>query len=117
MRRGSRSLRAHRRRDHERALQYVRVMRRGVTPGGRTPGMAQNVKYIIDHERPGTKFVLWAFDGHLAHRSENDSTERTIGRSVREVYGAQYYAVVTTAFNQGSYQTRVILPSQLAVSI
>ena len=32
--------------------------------------MADNSKYIIEHEWPGTKFVLWAADSHLSHLSE-----------------------------------------------
>lgn len=97
-------------REFEDALQHVRVMRRALTPNARTNAMADNLRFIIDHERPGTKFVLWAYDGHLA---SNDTVSRTIGRSMRDAFGEQYYAVAT-AFNQGSYQTRVIQPNQPA---
>ena len=94
----------------ESALQHVRVMLRAVSPDGRTPGMADNLKYIIEHERPGTKFVLWAHDTHLQVKP---GTSRNIGQYVRQTYGDQYYAVAT-AFNQGSYQTRLRLPGQPA---
>lgn len=97
-------------REFEDALQHVRLMRGALTPNARPNAMADNLRFIIDHERPGTKFVLWAYDGHLA---SNDTVTRTIGRAMREAYGDQYYSVAT-AFNQGSYQTRVILPNQPA---
>ena len=96
--------------EFESAVQHLEVMRRALTPNARANAMADNLRFVIDHERPSTKFVLWAYDGHLA---SNDTVTRTIGRAMRESYGDRYYAVATT-FNQGSYQTRVILPNQPA---
>ncbi len=90
------------------ALQHVRVMQRAITPGARTAAMADNLKFIVEHERPGTKFVVWAYDTHLAK-----DTARTVGRYAREAFGEQYYAV-GTAFYRGAYQTRVMRPNQPA---
>lgn len=68
--------------------------------------MADNLKFIIDHERPGTKFVLWAFDTHV------DNTG-SLGGSLRPVYGDEYFAV-GFGFAAGSYHTRVMAPGEPA---
>ena len=88
------------------ARQHVQVMLRAIIPGSRAVAMDESFAWIVAHEQPGTKFVLWAFDGYLA-RSPDDTTERIVGRRARELFGDRYYAVATT-FNQGAYTTRVL---------
>ena len=94
------------------ARQHVEVMLRATVPGARRTAMGENFAWIVEHERPGTKFVLWAYDGHLAGSSA-DTAEHTVGLRARELFGDRYYAVAT-AFNEGSYQTRVMPPNEPA---
>jgi len=77
-------------------------------PGVRDRYMAENVKWILDHEPPGTKIMLWAHNGHIwtADTVRGDP----MGKVLRRLYGEE---MVTCgfAFNQGSFraypQTRV----------
>jgi erythromycin esterase len=86
-------------------LQFLKVMKQSVTPG-RAAAMADNLMYVIDHELPGAKFVLWAFDTHIAK-------SRGLGKRMQDTFGEQYYSVALI-FNQGSYQTRHFKPGEPA---
>jgi erythromycin esterase len=84
----------------DKILQHVRAMRAAITPGSRSLGMADNLRFIIEHERPGTKFVLSAFNSHVAKTG-------TLGQALRPVLGDEYFAV-GLAFAEGSFHTRVM---------
>jgi erythromycin esterase len=68
--------------------------------------MADNLVHIIEHELPGTRFVLWGYDGWIA-------TIGAVGSRMKEEFGEGYYAVGLT-FHQGSYQTRIVAPGEPA---
>ncbi|HET9055390.1 MAG TPA: erythromycin esterase family protein [Chitinophagaceae bacterium] len=67
--------------------------------------MASNFFDMVAHEKPGTKVVMWAHNGHVSHnaaRSVNDGL-RSIGSYLKEAYGQAYYAF-GFAFNKGGFQ-------------
>jgi len=66
----------------------------------RDQSMADNVKWILDHN-PGAKIVLWAHNGHVAASEIIGS--KPMGASLREMFPNQM-VVFGFAFNQGSFQ-------------
>lgn len=62
--------------------------------------MAENFRRIVDREPAGTKFVIWAHNGHIETGSENFPR---VGSYLRQFYGDNYYAL-GFSFNQGSFQ-------------
>jgi erythromycin esterase len=62
--------------------------------------MAGNFRRILDRELAGTKFVIWAHNGHIETGSENFPR---MGYYLRQFYGDEYYAL-GFSFNQGSFQ-------------
>lgn len=67
----------------------------------RDRAMAENVQWILEHEGPGTKMVVWAHNGHVATESSNGI--EWMGSHLRKRYGADM-VVFGFAFNQGSFQ-------------
>jgi erythromycin esterase len=61
--------------------------------------MAENVQWILEHEPPGTKIVLW---GHTTHLAAQQVVFSEMGRRLRERHGSAYF-VVGTAFGAGSF--------------
>jgi erythromycin esterase-like protein len=66
----------------------------------RDRSMAENVKWILDHN-PGAKIVLWAHNGHVNATSAGGW--QPMGASLRDIYG-ESMIVFGFAFNQGSFQ-------------
>ena len=62
----------------------------------RDRSMAENIRWIFDHEGSGTKMVIWAHNGHVA-------TNTTMGKNLRKMFGSDMF-VFGFAFNQGSFQ-------------
>lgn len=85
------------------AIQFVNVMRQAAVRRHRDQYMAENMVYVIDHEAPGTKFVLWAADDHITEDS------LSLGYFLRQHYGDAYYAL-GLYFKEGTYLTRSIRP-------
>jgi erythromycin esterase-like protein len=85
------------------AVQYSRIvlqamqMRANEVPRDRS--MADNVKWILDHN-PKAKIVLWAHNGHVA---ATGFSYETMGSALRRMYGSEM-VVFGFAFNQGSFQ-------------
>ena len=67
-----------------------------IDPAVRDKSMAENIRWIIDHEGPGTKMVIWAHNGHVA-------TNSTTGKNLLRMFGNDM-VVFGFAFNQGSFQ-------------
>ena len=69
------------------------------TNGGaiRDTAMADNVQWILEHEGPDAKMVLWAHNAHVAVH------EKWMGHHLRAAYGEDM-VVFGFAFNQGSFQ-------------
>lgn len=69
--------------------------------------MADNFRRLVEREPAGTRFVVWAHNGHIA-TGESDGF-RTFGHYLRQFYGQNYYAL-GFSFNQGSFQSREAQP-------
>jgi erythromycin esterase len=66
--------------------------------------MGDNVKWILDHEPPGTKMMLWAHNGHVAAAAPQDSPEHLpMGGRLREFYGARAVSC-GFVFQQGGFR-------------
>jgi erythromycin esterase len=69
--------------------------------GVRDRAMADNIRWILDREGPGTKMVVWAHNGHVA--TSATSSQEWMGYHLRKMYGTDMI-VFGFAFNQGSFQ-------------
>ena len=70
--------------------------------------MADNFRRIVEREPAGTRFVVWAHNGHIT-TGDNDGVYPTFGHHLRRFYGQDYYAL-GFSFNQGSFQSREAQP-------
>jgi erythromycin esterase len=70
--------------------------------------MADNFRRIVEREPAGTRFVIWAHNGHIA-TGDSDGAYPTFGYHLRHFYGKDYYAL-GFSFNQGSFQAREAQP-------
>ena len=61
--------------------------------------MAANVKWILDHEPPGTKMMLWAHNGHVS------TSPWAMGNVLRRLY-RQNMVVCGFSFSVGSFRAR-----------
>ncbi len=68
--------------------------------------MGQNMLYLIDKERPKTKFIIWAYNDHIAVDSSDG--EESPGYQMRKWFGDKYYALALACY-EGTFQTRVLL--------
>jgi erythromycin esterase len=84
-------------------IQFVNVMRHAALRRHRDRYMAENLAYVIDHEAPGTKFIVWAHNDHITEDS------LSLGYFLRQRYGDAYYALALYV-NEGTYLTRSIRP-------
>lgn len=66
----------------------------------RDESMADNIKWIAD-QNPGTKIVIWAHNGHVAHGGTTGYVP--MGTYLRKMFGPQYVNF-GFAFNQGAFQ-------------
>jgi erythromycin esterase len=90
--------------EYDDALQLVEVMRQGAAPTGRSGYMGENLLYLLERERSGTKFVFWAHNLHVGTRGEGNAGDYLRGR-----LGDAYYAVGLD-FDHGAYRQRVFPP-------
>ena len=67
--------------------------------------MWQNLLYIIERERPNTKFIFWAHNYHVA---SNESV-KSVGYFLRQKFGDRYYTL-SLECHQGTFQARELLP-------
>lgn len=66
--------------------------------------MADNLRRIAERESAGTRFVVWAHNGHISAGDEN-AIYPPFGWHLRRFYGSEYYAL-GFSFNQGGFQSR-----------
>jgi erythromycin esterase len=72
----------------------------------RDSAMAENIRWILEHEGPGTRVVVWAHNGHVA------TEQPWMGARLRRVLGSDM-VVFGFAFNQGSFQAiEIPMPSR-----
>lgn len=91
--------------DH--ALHHAQVMKQWavansteVPQQSRSPFMAENLMWLMDHGRPEARYIFWAHNGHIRM-----GQDWRFGSRLREKYGAGYYAF-GFEFNEGAFQTR-----------
>lgn len=72
--------------------------------------MADNFRRVVEREPAGTRFVIWAHNGHIS-TGDNDGAFSTFGYHLRRFYGRDYYAL-GFSFNQGSFQAREAQPKE-----
>jgi erythromycin esterase len=111
--------------EHAEMLEFARVIvqnidayfsnGRGATSNLRDMFMADNFRRIVSQEPAGTKFILWAHDGHIA-TSENYGVFQPLGMHLRRFYGKDYYAL-GFSFNNGDFQARLALPNVIQRSV
>ena len=70
-------------------------------PAVRDRAMAENIRWILDHEGPGAKIVIWAHNGHVA--TQNQYGMDWMGQHLRRALGRDM-VVFGFAFNQGGFQ-------------
>lgn len=75
------------------------------TLGKRDAYMAENVQFILNQEKPGTKMVIWAHNTHISTGQTGPGLR--MGYHLRKAFGSAYYAL-GLSFNRGSFQARDI---------
>lgn len=100
---------------HADAVRYTRLIAQylasytGETIGnGRDGYMAENIVRLVNAAPRGTRFVLWAHNGHI-ERSDAIQGSIPMGGILASVYGDAYYSL-GFSFNQGSFQSRNLDP-------
>jgi erythromycin esterase len=74
---------------------------------GRDAFMWENLQYIMERERPNTKFIFWA---HNYHVSTNEANE-TFGSFLRQKLKDRYYAISLDCYD-GNFLARERLPDK-----
>ena len=106
--------------EYEQMIEYARVLTQYIDSYSRPPAagvsardlyMADNFRRLVIHEPAGTRFVIWAHNGHIA--LENNNFFMPTGAYLRQFYGNEYYAL-GFSFNQGSFQAREAQPKNPA---
>ncbi len=64
--------------------------------------MAENIEWILEHEGPESKIMLWAHNYHVS-KNEGINTNKTMGSYLKKLYKDQYY-VIGFDFNKGSFR-------------
>jgi erythromycin esterase len=85
------------------ARQFVRILQQNLEDIGnatvRDKSMAENIGWILEHEAPGSKMVIWAHNGHVAKGPSTTSMGSYLFKSL-----GKQMVVFGFAFNQGSFQ-------------
>jgi erythromycin esterase len=72
-------------------------------PSARDRAMAENIHWILEHETPGAKMVVWAHNGHVATEMYPFAPKGTMGVHLRRMYGASM-VVFGFVFDRGSFR-------------
>jgi erythromycin esterase len=79
----------------------------------RDRAMAENVKWILDQEPPGTKIMLWAHNGHVAAAAPlEDPDEIPMGGHLRQFFGGEMVSC-GFVFGEGSFRAVDIPTGQI----
>jgi erythromycin esterase len=63
--------------------------------------LAQNIKWIVDNEPPGTKIMIWAHNGHVS--TDGFPGAASMGVYLRRIYGPRM-VVCAFSFDRGSFE-------------
>jgi erythromycin esterase len=94
------------------AREQIDLIRQGVRLFGADPSMiggirdkamADNIRWLLDHEPAGTKMVVWAHNGHVAAEEYPFAAGGNMGTHLRSMFGKDL-VVFGAAFNRGSFQ-------------
>lgn len=66
--------------------------------------MAENISRLLAMQRPGTRMVVWAHNGHIEKTGYGEGI-RSMGAHLKETGGNSYYAL-GFSFYEGSFQSR-----------
>jgi erythromycin esterase len=66
---------------------------------------AQNLLYIMQKEKPGTKFIVWQQNTHIGNRSD----DKSVGYHLHQALGDKYYSIGLQCY-EGTFQAREVLP-------
>ena len=97
----------------EKTLQHLRLVvqfaefnsPRNVDGGGTRDGyMAENFQYVVNREKPDTRFVVLAHNAHISKRDTDKFP--AMGSYLHKTFGNGYYAF-GFAFNEGEFQAQV----------
>lgn len=69
--------------------------------------MWQNLLYIMEKERPNTRFMFWAHNYHISSNGETD--QKSVGYFLRQKLMDRYYALRLLSY-EGTFQARELLP-------
>ncbi|MCP5046041.1 MAG: hypothetical protein GY940_02645 [bacterium] len=69
----------------------------------RDRSMAENTRWLLEHEPPGTRIVMWAHNGHIQATSFYNGAYLPMGYHLREQLGKEYL-VIGFLFNRGTLQ-------------
>jgi len=83
------------------ARHFVELLAQAGTP--RDGAMAKNIEWILHHEAPGSRMVVWAHNGHVSTEALSFAPEGTMGAHLRKTFGPQM-VVIGFAFDHGSFQ-------------
>ncbi|MCI0697826.1 erythromycin esterase family protein [candidate division KSB1 bacterium] len=109
--------------EFDQVLQYTQVMKQWIMANiagknsERSKYMAENLRHIVDRERPNAKIIIWEHNEHISgkgkeSRSVGDSLINPyLGYYLRKTYADRYYAFGFD-FNQGFYRSRALQPGQ-----
>jgi erythromycin esterase len=93
------------------ALQHARVIAQYLDAYGTPPKsqrdfyMAENIERLVKEEPAGTRFVIWAHNGHISTGDNDGVMFQNMGWFLRKAFGDAYYAL-GFSFNQGMFQAR-----------
>ncbi|MFP9115161.1 erythromycin esterase family protein [Flavobacterium sp. RHBU_3] len=87
-------------------LQYIRLT---ATPGIalRDEHMYQNVQWIMQQERQGSKAFIWAHNGHINKKGMAGYNVPSVGSRLKQYYGDAYYSMAFD-FSKGRLYTTTI---------
>ena len=69
--------------------------------------MWQNLQYLMEKERPNTRFIFWAANGHVSSNAERKPVG--VGFYLKQNLRDKYYAVGLQCY-EGTYERREYLP-------
>jgi erythromycin esterase len=72
-----------------------------------------NFNWLIQQERPGTKFIVWAHNLSLMKDipGQNFGSTGSFGKYLKEMYGNAYY-VMGLVFNKGNFRAKEFVPGK-----
>jgi len=71
----------------------------------RDRAMADNIRWILDNEPPGTKVVYWAHNFHVGLAKYPGWSAKSMGMNMKRMLGSDYLSI-GFVFNRGTFRSR-----------